>query len=254
VGLFLAAVAGLIVWLGPIIVRDRHEIRVITQAIEALSSQERDELFDLIEGLGNAPSKGAIGLFKPGNLGLSQVALTLPTKIADYPWAGLFVTVGAGADRKMWPPVEFALADLPPFEIQSRYKLDRFCIIPAYQSQTAKKASSVFSIDRYLKLSPRLKARVDEIYPENPSRFLARLLSPNGKWEQSSGYDQVRFGLSAEYLQEYKLHKCKQCKRPMKLIVQMPGGMIMSRLGDGTAYLLGCTSHPDITVTDYDMT
>jgi hypothetical protein len=254
VGLLLVGLVGLAVWLGPIIIRDRSEVRAIKQAIDALPSEERDSLFDLIENLGNAPSRGGVGLFQPDNPNLSQVALKLPVAGQEYPWAGLFVTICAVEGGKAWPPVAFTLADIAPLEQQSRYKLDRYVVVPAYQSPTAKKASSVLSIDRYLKLSPCLKARVDELYPENPTRFLARLLSPNGKWEHGSGYDEVRFGLSAQYLQEYRLHKCNKCKRPMKLIVQMPGGMITSRLGDGTAYLFGCPSHPDETVTDYDMT
>jgi hypothetical protein len=103
-------------------------------------------------------------------------------------------------------------------------------------------------------LSPQLRDMAIGIYPANPDRLVAKLLSPDGKSEHRAGYDQVRLGLTAEYLQDYRNHKCVKCKRPLRLVIQVPGSMIHRRLGDGTAYLFGCASHPEDTVTDYDMT
>jgi hypothetical protein len=254
--IILAAVLGLSAWLGPIIVQDIREKKAVKAAVDSLSEDKKAELFRLIETAGNAPSKGVIGLLVPDDLDQAQIAIVLPSNAPDYPWSEKLLTVAPAFDRKNWPwpPINFSITDFAGSSVPSRYRVDRYCTIPAFQRANAKKASSVFSVERMLQLSPQLREQAVSIHPENPHRFLAALLSPNGKWEHRNGYDQVRLGLSAQYLQEYRHHKCTQCNRPLKLIIQMPGAMVHRRLGDGTAYLFGCPSHPDITVTDYDMT
>jgi hypothetical protein len=256
VGFIIAAIFGLAIWLGPIIVTEIKATRAAKAAVESLSENDKANLFQLIEGLGNAPSKGAIGLLVPDDLEQIKVAFILPQSVPDYPWEGDLVTVSPAFDRNNWPwpPIKFEVSQPVAPSTLSRYRVTRFCAIPAHQTPKAKKASSVLSIDRMLKLSPQLLSEAKRLHAENPTLFLATLLSPNGKWRHGNGYDEVRIGLSPQYLQEYRHHKCPKCRRPMRLIVQIPGAMIHRRLAEGTAYLLGCPSHEDETVTDYDMT
>jgi hypothetical protein len=114
------------------------------------------------------------------------------------------------------------------------------------------RVQNVFSLDRYIKLSPALRNKLNDLHPKNPKKLLAQILSVDRRYASLEPFDQLRCGLSAAWIQSPRFHKCPVCRRPMRLILQAPGALLGSRVAEGCFYFFGCPSHMDETITDVD--
>jgi hypothetical protein len=189
---------------------------------------------------------------RPAVTGNGRFDLVLPKDIPDFPWCGRRVSARfVGWDKKRKPaPFELnLLADRILDQSSQDYTLlgNAEFFYPPFRSAPGKRGSHVQSVARYLQLSPELKALTAELYPPNPVALLDAALSAKGILNSP-----IRIGLSPDWVQSGRFHKCPTCRRAMRLVVQLDGYLVHPRLSDGRMYLFGCERHPRETKIDED--
>jgi len=224
-----------------------EESRISRLVIAARAGLTQDDAFELSDGisrLGNQKSKGCILLRDLSAKSAGSFSAVLPDAIPDFPWSGKLVRAEY-LGRGRGCPVSFKVED-PPASAE-RIALHPKVFRPPRVKAATGKAQHVFSTDRYLQMSGDLRARMNALCPEAPLRLLEAVLR-----NQGIGEDAIRVGLSPQWVQGWRTHKCPECGRPMRLVIQLPGDAIDRKVAEGVFYLFGCASHPEVTVTDDD--
>lgn len=237
-------------WLAILIVRNHREWKKAKGVVDALSERELEKIRVLIEQIGTVPSKGYVGLVRASRETAGRLSVTLPDDLADFPWRGKVVEAVAAPGKS--EPVEFSIHEPPAQRGADEQPVFRWLAIPVIRVGQKQRAQNVFALDRYVSLSTPLRETLNELHPENPKLLLSLILSADGQHHSSEPFDQLRCGLPAGWIQSPRFHKCPACRRPMRLILQVPGALLKSRVAEGCFYLFGCPSHPDQTVTDQD--
>jgi len=249
--IFAIVLAAGLTWLAIAIIRYTRELRAIRAVASTISKDELDQIFELIERIGTASCRGYIGIFGSAREPNGHLQVALPNDLADFPWAGNAVEVRAAAQRSM-PPVEFNIHEPTAHAETGDDPTIRWLAVPTILVGQQKRVQNVFSHERYMRLSPMLRDKLNKLYPKNPKLLLAQILSADGRHPSSEPFDQIRCGLSAAWIQSPRFHKCPVCRRPMRLVLQVPGALLRSRVAEGCFYLFGCPSHADQIITDED--
>lgn len=249
--IFAIVLAGVLGWLAVVMIRHSRELKAVRAVASALSETEYEQILNMIEQIATAPCKGYIGLFRDLRERNRYLSVTLPQNLADFPWGGRTVEVVAAANKSE-PAVKFNVHERSAHAESSDEPAVRWLAVPTIWVGQQKRAQSVFSLDRYIHLSPALRDKLNKLHPKNPKLLLAQLLSVERRYTSSEPFDQLRCGLSAAWIQSPRFHKCPVCRRPMRLILQAPGALLRSRVAEGCFYLFGCPSHADQTITDED--
>lgn len=244
-------VAAGLAWLAVGILRYNLERRTVRSLADAMPPKQRERIFALVEAIGTSPSKGYIGVMRDAPEPSGRLRLRLPDGLADFPWGGMAVDVLA-ADREAPSPVEFSLSSQTVAAQSSDEQPIRWVAVPFITAGENERGQSVFSIDRYVRLSRALAGELNELYAKNPQALLAQLLSADGRLSAAEPFDQLRCGVSAAWIQSPRFHKCPTCRRPMRLIIQVPGALLGRRLAEGSFYHFGCPTHPDQSITEAD--
>lgn len=237
-------------WLAVLIIRNHHEQQLAKAVIAALADAELEEIYGLIERIGTAPSKGYVGLVRGSPKSARRLTVVLPDGIEDFPWYGRIVQVVTASGGR--PPVEFRMHESADPEETSDDAVYRWLAIPVITVGQKKRMQNVFSLNRYMGLSAALRDRLTQLHAANPELLLALLLSADGRCASFEPDTQMRCGLTPAWIQSPRFHKCPTCRRPMRMILQVPGLLLGARLAEGCFYLFGCSSHVDQTVTDED--
>lgn len=238
------------IWLCTVIILFNLKRRAIRTAAEALSGEDVEHVLSLIERIGDCPSQGHIGVVRHPVPAEKSRIFILPRPDPAFPWGGLAIRVSKAAGRG-GPPVNFQIEhDLP--EGLPDDEVIRWLAVPRMLTGKGNRRQNVFAPDRYLKLSPPLREQLEKLYPEDPRALLSCLLTVTQSIEGVEPFNQLRCGLPPGWIQRPRFHKCPNCRRPLRLIVQVPGSLLSSRLAEGTFYFLGCPTHPAETVTDQD--
>lgn len=211
------------------------------------------EILAQIESLRTGPSRGCTLISKSAVSANGAFGMIMPEGIPEFPWNGWRVSAHFidrnKAERRV--PVAFTLHEpgsLPEAEFKiTTVPIDAQFFWPPYRSTPGKRGGHIFAVARYLKFSPSLKVLAEQFYPSNPEALVEALLSDRGILGSP-----VRIGLAPEWIQGGRFHKCPQCRKAMRLVVQIEGNLINPRLADGNFYLFGCERHPHVTVTDED--
>lgn len=238
-------------WLAITIVKYNLELRAVRIVASALPSGQTDEIFRLIEAIGTVPSKGFVGVMRGAPEPNGELKLLLPEGMPEFPWGGMAMDIRA-APKRSELPAEFKIHG-QSLEVGEIDVLPiHWIAIPTIEVGKKGRQQGVFSLDRYIRLSPALGRMLGEMYPRDPRALLTQILSVDGLTHSSEPFDQLRSGLAPAWVQTPRFHKCPECHRPMRLILQVPGTLLESRLAEGTFYHFGCPTHPTKTVTDVD--
>jgi len=249
---FIILLGCLILALGILVAVGRVQHAAKVQAVLSMPEETRQEIITLVERIGNAPSRGYIGLLDRQRTKGAELDLYLPLIEPDFPWSGSHIRVTLN-DRKASDPVQFQVSNLTAGREERSAEEVCWLAVPAIATGKKKRIESVYSLDRYMKLSPLLSAKLSELYPRDPTGFLSLLLSVDGSNDLREPSDSLRCGLPPAWIQSSRFHKCDLCKRPMRLILQVPSFLFDRNYHDnGAFYLFGCPSHPDQTVHDQD--
>jgi hypothetical protein len=238
-------------WFAVIVIRYNLELGSVRKVADTLSSAQIEEIWQLIERIGSLPSKGFIGIFREVPHASGELTLRLPDGISEYPWGGMVVRISV-SPRKSEQPLKFELASSSAEDAVVGLCKPRWLAVPTIETANKKGRQSVFSIDRYMRLSPDLASTLREIYPRDPQNLLTQLIALHPRAHSTEPFDQLRCGLSAAWIQAPRFPKCSTCGRPMRLILQVPGMLLGSRLSEGAFYFFGCTTHPEVTAADRD--
>ncbi len=227
-----------------------HAARV--RALSSMPEETRHEIISLVESIGNAPGRGYIGLLERQRTKSEELTLRLPKIEPDFPWSDAHIRVTLN-DRKALDPVRFQLsldaAEQDDFSVENVTWL----AIPAIAAGKKRRVTSVYSLERYMKLSPLLSAKLSELDPSDPTGTLSLILSVDGHDYLREPSDSMRCALPPAWIQTARFHKCDLCKRPMRLILQVPSFLFDRNYHDnGAFYLFGCPSHPERTIQDQD--
>lgn len=255
-GLALAAA----LWLAPRLVRLIQSLRRWRREHVQISALLADfpeaafrEILAQIESLRTGPSRGCTLIMKPAARADGAFGMIVPQGIPEFPWSGWRVSAQFidrdQSQRRV--PVAFTLHEpgtLPEAEFKlTTVSIDAQFFWPPYRSTCGKRGGHIFAVARYLKLSPGLKALAEQFYSSNPEALVEALLSDRGILRSP-----VRVGLAPEWIQGGRFQKCPQCRKAMRLVIQIEGSLIHPRLAEGNFYLFGCERHPHLTVTDED--
>lgn len=210
---------------------------------EAMTAAELDEIYSLVESIGNERARGfvAVGPKVKANAGI--FAVKLPKIERDFPWGDRLIE--ASVDK----PVSFRFV---PSNQASAILNPRLVSIPVVKGNQGKRSTNVFSIERYLSLAPELKTKLPVSELADQVALLQILMSNDWNRPSDQPSDQIRIGLNPGWLQSAQFEKCSICSRSLKLILQLPGRVFGGRLAEGSFYFLGCPSHPDQTATLQD--
>ena len=242
--------ASVVVWLCTAIILFNLKRRAIQAAAKALSQEDFEKVVTLIERIGEFPSQGHIGVVRHPVPTESSQIIILPRSDPAFPWGGYAICVSEAVSRGR-PPVNFQVENDLPGGPQRDGRV-RWLAVPRLRTGKSRRLQNVFAPDRYLKLSPPLREHLEKFYPEDPKALLSFLLTVTHSIESVEPLDQLRCGLPPGWIQSPRFHKCRKCRRPLRLIVQVPGSLLSSRLAEGTFYFLGCPTHPAETITDQD--
>jgi hypothetical protein len=222
------------------------------RALSRMPEVTRLELIALVESIGNAPSRGYIGLLERQRIKSDQLTLFLPTIQPDFPWSGSHIRITLN-DRKTPDPIRFQMSNNTAEQGELSAENVTWLAIPAIAAEKKKRVTNVYSLERYMKLSPALSAKLSELYPSDPVGFLSTILSVDGDNDLREPPDTMRCGLPPAWIQTARFHKCDLCKRPMRLILQVPSYLFDRNFHDnGAFFLFGCPSHPERTIQDQD--
>lgn len=212
--------------------------RKVGSSLSQATSEQIGRVVDLVESIGTEPPVGGILIPTNDEADLGAV-INIPEGISEFPWSGKSVSM------KFDPDLSFDITDREAGESRLCGQRYKFMPIPRIQTKSGK-ARNVFDPARYMKLQPELEEALTEICPDHPTEALSAILC-DGQIEFEP-IDQPRIGTSASWVQSPEWQSCDNCKKPMKLIVQLPGPCTGKKeLREGTIYLFGCASHPDET-------
>jgi hypothetical protein len=221
------------------------------RAFSSMPEGARQEVISLVESIGNVPSRGYIGLLERQRVKREELNFLLPRVEPDFPWSNAHIRITLN-DRKAPDPVQFKVLSGAAGQENLTAENVTWLAIPAIVAGKKKRVASVYSLERYMKLSPMLSAKLSELYSSDPAGLLSLILSVDGDNDLREPPDSMRCGLPPAWIQAARFHKCEICKRPMRLILQVPGFLFSRKFGDGAFYLFGCPSHPEQTVQDQD--
>lgn len=217
---------------------------LVSEAYAGLAEEDALSLIDDISRLGNGKPRGCILMRGPTAIATGAFVALPPGDIPDFPWSGKRITaeyLGRAAEC----PVSFRIDNPREGELEQSTDLGTFK--PPFVRSSSKKAQHVFSAASYIRMSRDLETRLTALCPEAPLQLLEKVLRKHG-----IGEDSIRVGLNPVWVQGWRSHKCRECGKPLRLIIQLPGAAIDSKVAEGVFYLFGCTRHPEITTTDQD--
>jgi hypothetical protein len=238
-------------WLGIAVVRYNLKRRAARLAAASISEDRCEEVFQLIEDIGTAPSKGSIGIFSSRPRPPGTLHVKLPNHIESFAWAGMVVIVSVKAEQSGWS-ISFDLSTADAAISEARKEHVRWLKVPAKFHGNKGRSASIYSVDRYLHFSEELRIQANALHPEDPGLMMAYLLSVDGHYPNAEPFSSLRCGLHPAWIQGPRFHKCTICSRTMRLVLQVPGFLLGGRQSDGCFYLFGCQSHPNETATDED--
>lgn len=223
------------------IVRFNLKRRDVKKTYNSATPQQIDRITTLIESLGSEPSVGGV-LIRTKGQGQGKderCVVTIPTKIADFPWSGISYMVQTNRNVSFNPTKKHVEGTEL---LGHKY---RFLAIPRHLTKTGK-ARNIFDPARYIKLCPELKDALKDVSAKYPMELLSYILC-DGRIEFEP-IDQLRIGTSAAWVQDPEWKYCPSCRKRMTLIIQLPGTHIHKKaFHRGTFFLFGCKSHPEFT-------
>jgi hypothetical protein len=180
--------AGALGWVAVVMIRYSREHKAVRAVANALSETELDQILDLIEQIATAPRRGYIGLFRDLWQPNGRLTIALPCDLADFPWGGKAVEVVA-APRRTEPPVTFNVHERSAHAQGCDEPAVRWLAVPTIRMGQQNRVQNVFSLDRYIKLSPALRNKLNDLHPKNPKKLLAQILSVDRRYASLEPFD-----------------------------------------------------------------
>ena len=243
----LVLIGPLVFWLLPkfilFLVREIRLHRAIKEAIALAGDDRLLELLNTISALGNSEPRGCLLHRTLSDNETGTYIVRLPEGIPSFPWSGQVVKASC-KDLSADDPVEFSFLD----DARAEDTLMPKVFWPPRVSTPGQKAKHIHSPSRLLKLSPEVKQFAENAFPRDPVRFLESVFREFGLLDYS-----VRIGLHPEWVQGYRSVRCTECSAPLRLILQIPGCEIHTKLGAFVFYHFGCERHPHITQSAWDV-
>lgn len=239
-GVLLAAVAALAVAL----VRFNRKRLHIARCASSASSAQLEHIYTLVEKLGTVSAVGYV-LARTNRLSAETRCLVpVPNELEGFPWAGRVIEAKVSKDVDF----QFVQADVvEPTLLGHVYRLVR---VPRHQTKGSAKERNTFSPERYVGGSPALVSALEVVCPEYPQELLSYLLCVGRNSFEFEPIDQARIGTGPAWVQDPAHQTCEECKKRMKLVLQLPGTVLSEKaFHRGTFYLFGCVSHPHRTKT-----
>lgn len=204
------------------------------------TSAALERIYKIIEQIGTVPSDGFILARTNKKADADKYQIAIPSEF-DYPWAGKVINITVQEE------VKFDLIDIPTSDCILAKQIYQPVRVPRKKTKNLAKERNIFAPESYIASSKELRSALEEICPKYPLEFLSYLLCAANSSFEFDVCDQLRIGTNAAWLQLPERQYCDICKKPMHLILQVPGVLINQRFHAGTFYFFGCTVHPVIT-------
>jgi hypothetical protein len=236
----VAAVAALV--LAVSVVRSNIQWRYITRCVATAAPEQLERIYALIEATGTADSDGYFLGRTSETCAENRCVIPIPLEIANFPWAGLTVEATV-PDEVRFQFVEGGVAH--PSVAGQRFRPVR---VPRHRSKKSGKWRNTFSPKRYIADSSELDETLRVVCPKFPIELLSYLVCGSLGFES---IDQLRIGTNAAWVQGPEEPTCGECKKRMRLILQLPGALLSDKSypREGTFYFFGCVRHPTQTST-----
>jgi hypothetical protein len=125
------------------------------------------------------------------------------------------------------------------------YRLVR---VPRHQTKNSTKQRNAYSSQQYIAKNPALLSALGDVCRKYPDDLLSYLLCVGRESFEFEPIDQVRIGTSPAWVQDPEYPICDDCKKRMRLVLQLPGTLVSKKsFHRGTFYLFGCATHPHQT-------
>jgi hypothetical protein len=235
-------IAAIVIVLGAAIIRFNLKRLYIIRCAKAATDQQLEAIYTQIESLGTeTPSCAALARTNRRSGCDADWTLAVPA----------FVQPGAGQSISMLttPEVEFSFTSVSPSEAVLRGSIYRILPIPRLRTKTGK-VRNQFSPQRCVAGSAQLSSALTELCPKYPIDFLSYLLTPGAETFEFDPMNQARFGGNPSWVQDPELPECKDCRKRMRLVLQLPGTLLPGKpLPRGTFFFFACLGHPKNTKT-----
>lgn len=227
-----------------VIIRFNARRGAVIRAAAAIPDGELEAIYQMVESAGPEPSSSYILARTHLPAPDDTDSIEIPDEVGDVPWAGEQVIIQVVGEE-----VTFRRA--PRDGQGTRLGGRRFRVVRVPQSRTrADQARRIYSPARYIAASPALKSALGNAFADDPQGLLGYLLAPGRDSHEFDDTFQARIAATPAWIQNAQVPACDRCRRRMRLIAQIPGGMITSSpQGEGAFYLFACAAHPDVTRT-----
>jgi hypothetical protein len=220
---------------------NRKRVHIIRAASGATDDQ-LEEIYKQVEASDSQVSKGWV-LARTNAVVEDESCIVRVPDLPDFPWSGKSIRIEA--DKS----VQFRLNEEKAPHTQLLGRIYTPVAVPRIQLKSGK-ARNRFDPKQYLKSNAALRDKLATVCPEYPTELLSYLLCAGHQSFEFEPIDQARIGTSAAWVQDPEFQSCGQCKKRLRLILQLPGTLVHKKaFHAGTFYLFGCASHPDQTAT-----
>lgn len=234
VAIFLAVV---------LIAFNRKRLHVIRCAKEA-SAQQLEAIYALIDGLGSeTPSCAVLARTNRHSGSDHDWSIQVPSYVEA--WASRAISVDVGPDIAFRWTATAPAASEPVL----RGRVYRMVPVPRHLTKSGK-ARNQFSPGKYVASDPQLLRALAAVCPAYPTDLLGYLLAAGAETFEFDPMFQARIGGSPSWVQDAAFPECKDCRKRMSLVLQLPGAMLPGKpLAEGTFFFFACAKHPENTRT-----
>lgn len=243
IALFLLMLGAIL--LGPPIVRYNRVRREVLRYAAAASSAQLEAIYALVEQTGTVASNGFVLARTYRKAEHERCLVPLPEGLPDFPWSGRVIEVVATDE------VVVRFVDEPATEPVLLGEAYRPVRVPRHATRKPARHRNVYSPGEYVAASAPLREALAAACPNHPLKLLSHLLcAAGGEGVEFEPIDQARIGTSPSWVQDPEYQHCDDCRKRMRLILQVPGPLISRKaFRRGTFYFFGCPAHPDRTRT-----
>ena len=231
-GAFLILMAALLV---PYNLKRRHIIGCARSASDA----QLEAIYSWLDR--NVPQPPACVVLARINRRANDDRWLIPIPSLVTPWGGRVISANIDGD------VSFTLVESNVVEPQLRGKIFRLVPMPPTTDEDWQDVGT--PLVRFTKEHPQLQSALEGICPKHPAELLQYLLGAGAETFELDPMNQVQLGGSPAWVQDEEFPLCRECQRPMKLILQVPGTMLRKAMPRGTFFFFGCVEHPEQTRT-----
>lgn len=226
------------------LVRFNRKRLLVLRCAAAATPEQLERIYALVEQTGTVASNGYVLARTNATTTETRCLVPIPEDLAEFPWAGRAV------EATVSKQVELALVEAATDKPMLLGRVYRAVRVPRHETRGSAKGRNTFSPDRYVANGPGLPAALKAVCPRYPTELLSYLLCVGRESFEFEPIDQARIGTSAAWVQDPEHPICDECKKRMRLVMQLPGTVLSKKaFHRGTFYLFGCATHPGHTKT-----